>query len=47
MDCEIERRPSRSREIDVFLNTEGTDQTEEGDDLGEGMMILGLLTATL
>lgn len=47
MDCEIEKRLSRSREGDVFLNTEGTDKTEEGTDLGEEMMVLGLLTATL
>lgn len=33
--CGIERRPSGSRGIDVFLSTERADQTEENDDLGE------------
>lgn len=47
MDGGMPRRPSRSKGLDVFLGTEGTDQTPESDDLGEGVTVQGLLTATL
>ena len=47
MDGEMTRRPSRSKGLNVLLSTEGTDQTQESDDLGEGVTVQGLLTATL